>query len=315
MGNDRRTYSPAPPLRIDLRTQENVYTGVAEANYFWRAKLNQSFSWSQPLRELIDDAAYSRVQILVEIYGHVENPNTPNEKRPYMQKIATPVVFGKGQLSAALDATIARFKVSKKVTDAPGYVASGNIIVLTHAIVKLAYTREAEGGALSRANMIEITTSTGERFIAANPPTTASAYAKNVPNACLFRCLHHAIAAALRAAIARIEADAMASLRNELDATRSKLAGVERQLDATKGHLADAENGLARTREELLEALYQHARKCDECARRIATRRNSKIRLCDKCESRHEVDADDPLDDLLHAVVLREANALIEARR
>jgi hypothetical protein len=194
MGNDRRTYSPAPPLRIDLRTQENVYTGVAEANYFWRAKLNQSFSWSQPLRELIDDAAYSRVQILVEIYGHVENPNTPNEKRPYMQKIATPVVFGKGQLSAALDATIARFKVSKKVTDAPGYVASGNIIVLTHAIVKLAYTREAEGGALSRANMIEITTSTGERFIAANPPTTASAYAKNVPNACLFRCLHHAIA-------------------------------------------------------------------------------------------------------------------------
>jgi ribosomal protein L37AE/L43A len=107
----------------------------------------------------------------------------------------------------------------------------------------------------------------------------------------------------------------MASLRNELDATRSKLAGVERQLDATKGHLADAENGLARTREELLEALYQHARKCDECARRIATRRNSKIRLCDKCESRHEVDADDPLDDLLHAVVLREANALIEARR
>jgi hypothetical protein len=193
MGNDKRTYLAAPPLRIDLRTQENVYTGVAEANYFWRSKLTQSFSWSQPLRELIDDAAYSRVQILIEVRGHVENPNTPNEKRPYMQKIATPVVFGKGQLSAALDATIARFKVSKKVTDAPGYVASGNIIVLTHAIVKLAYTREAEGGALSRADMVEITTSTGERFIAANPPTTGSAYAKNVPNACLFRCLHHSI--------------------------------------------------------------------------------------------------------------------------
>lgn len=196
MGNDRRTYLAAPPLRIDLHTPTNVYTGVAAANNFWRTHLKQRFDWSQPLKDLMDDAAYSRVQILVEIHGHVENPNTPNETRPYMQKLATPVVFGKGQLANALDTALANFKTSKKLTDAPGYVASGNIIVLTHAIVKLAYTREAEGGALSNLDKVEITTSTGELFIAANPPTGNSAYARNVPNACLFRCLYHAITGA-----------------------------------------------------------------------------------------------------------------------
>lgn len=192
MGNDRKTYLAAPPLTISLHTRENVYTGVNEANYFWRNILNQRFSWSQPLKDLIADAAYSRVQILIEVYGYVENPNS-NERRPYMQNLATPVVFGYGRLSNALDNTIAQFKTSKKVTDGPGYVVSGNIIVLTHAIVKLAYTQEGEGGALSRADMVEIRTIEGERFIAANPPTSGSSYARKTPNACFFRCLHHAI--------------------------------------------------------------------------------------------------------------------------
>lgn len=192
MGNDRRTYLAAPPLRIDLHTPTNVYTGVAAANNFWRAHLKQRFDWSQPLRELMDDATYSRVQILVEIYGYVENPNTPNETRPYLQKFATPVVFGKGQLANALDTALANFKTSKKLTDAPGYVASGNIIVLTHAIVKLAYTREAEGGALSRADMVEITAANSETIIAANPPAK-NLCGQKTPNACLFRCLYHAL--------------------------------------------------------------------------------------------------------------------------
>lgn len=190
MGNDRRTYSPAPPLRIDLHTRENVYTGVAEANYFWRNLLQTRFNYSPPLKELLADAAYSRAQVLVEVHGYVENTNLPNERRPYMQKFATPIVFGKNQLSQALDAAIAVFKVSKKITDAPGYVSSGNIIVLTHAIVKLAYTEEGEGGGLSRADMVEITAANSETIIAANPPAKMP-YAQKTPNACLFRCLYH----------------------------------------------------------------------------------------------------------------------------
>jgi hypothetical protein len=193
MGNDRRTYSPAPPLRINLHTRENVYTGVATANHYWRNVLQTRFDYSPALKELLADAEYSRAQVLVEVHGYVENPNTPNDRRPYMQKFSTPVVFGKSQLSQALDAAIAVFKVSKKVTDAPGYVASGNIIVLTHAIIKLAYTEEGEGGGLSRADMVEITATDSETIIAANPPTSGSAYAKTVPNACLFRCLYHTL--------------------------------------------------------------------------------------------------------------------------
>ena len=56
----------------------------------------------------------TRAQVLVEVHGYVENPNTPNDRRPYMQKFSTPVLFGRGQLSQALDAAIAVFKVSKK---------------------------------------------------------------------------------------------------------------------------------------------------------------------------------------------------------
>lgn len=194
MGNDKKkhTYFAAPPLRIDLRTRSNVYTGVAEANIFWRDLLNQRFSWSQPLKELVSEAAYARAQLLVEVHGYVENPSVPNERRPYMQKFATSVVFGQGHLSNALDQAIAHFKTSKKLIDAPGYIASGNIIVLTHAIVKLAHVEEAEGGALSRADTVEITASDNTTIIAANPPAKMP-YARKTPNACLFRCLYHAL--------------------------------------------------------------------------------------------------------------------------
>lgn len=190
MGNDRRTYLAAPPLTINLRTRENVYTGVAEANYFWRNVLNQRFSWSQPLKELVSEAAYSRAQLLVEIHGYVENPNS-NERRPYLQKFATAIVFGQGQLSNAIDNAIAQFKTSKKLTDAPGYVASGNIIVLTHAVVKLAHVEEGEGGGLSRTDIVEITAAADKTtIIAANPPAKMP-YAQKTANACLFRCLYH----------------------------------------------------------------------------------------------------------------------------
>ena len=82
--------------------------------------------------------------------------------------------------------------MSKKVTDAPGYVASGNIIVLTHAIVKLAYTEEGEGGGLSRADMVEITAANSETIIASNPPAKM-AYLRKGGNVCFFRCLYHTL--------------------------------------------------------------------------------------------------------------------------
>lgn len=192
MGNDKRTYSPAPPLRIDLNTRENVYTGVATANHYWRNVLQTRFDYSQALKELLADAEYSRAQVLVEVHGYVENPNTPNDRRPYMQKFSTPVLFGRAQLSQALDAAIAVFRVSKKVTDAPGYVASGNIIVLTHAIIKLAYTEEGEGGGLSRADMVEITAANSETIIASNPPSTMT-YLRRGGNVCFFRCVFFAL--------------------------------------------------------------------------------------------------------------------------
>lgn len=193
MNNDRR-YFAAPPLRIDLRTRENVYTGIEPANNFWRAKIQAAFDFSQALKELMADAAYSRCQILAEIHGHVENPNV-NQNRPYMQKMATAIVFGRGQLSNALDAAIAQFKVSKRTADEPGYVASGNIIVLTHAIVKLAYAQEAEGGAmLCKEDMIELTSTIQKQtIIAANPPKSMP-YLRRAQNACFFRCLYHLLA-------------------------------------------------------------------------------------------------------------------------
>lgn len=193
MGNVRKTYLAAPPLTISLHTRENVYTGVSEANIYWRNIINQRFSWSQPLKELIAEAAYSRAQLLVEIHGYVEIPDS-NERRPYMQKFATAVVFGQGRLSAALDDAIAKFKMSKKVTSHPGYIPFGNIITLTHAVVKLAYVEEGEGGALSRADIVEITSSQDKStIIAANPPAKMP-YGRNASNACLFRCLYHQLA-------------------------------------------------------------------------------------------------------------------------
>lgn len=190
MNNDRR-YFAAPPLRIDLRTRENVYTGIEPANNFWRAKIQSAFDFSQALKELMADAAYSRCQILAEIHGHVENPNV-NQNRPYMQKMATAIVFGRGQLSNALDAAIAQFKVSKRTADEPGYVASGNIIVLTHAIVKLAYAQEAEGGAmLGKEDIVKLNAKrTEETMLAANPPKSIR-YLRNAQNVCFFRCLFH----------------------------------------------------------------------------------------------------------------------------
>ena len=56
------------------------------------------------------------------MHGYVENPSVPNERRPYMQKFATSVVFGQGHLSNALDQAIAHFKTSKKLIDAPVYI-------------------------------------------------------------------------------------------------------------------------------------------------------------------------------------------------
>lgn len=186
-----RRYFPAAPLSISLQTRENVYTGPREANYFWRKVLQSKFDWSQPLKTLISEAGYARAQILVEIKGHVELSGS-NDTHPYRQKFATAIVSGQGALSAALDAVVSNFKVSKKLIDAPGYVNSGNIIVLTEAIVKLAYVEEGEGGALHRADMVEITAADGETIVAANPPTTL-AYATKSHNACFFKCLYYLI--------------------------------------------------------------------------------------------------------------------------
>jgi len=193
MSNDAsepRRYFPAAPLSISLQTRENVYTGPREANYFWRKIIQAKFDWSPQLKELIAEAAYTRAQILVEIKGHVELSGS-NDTHPYRQKFATPIVFGAAALTSALDAAISSFKTSKKMIDAPGYVNSGNIIVLTDAVVKLAYVEEGEGGALSRADMIEIIT-TEETILAANPPASMP-YAKKSPNACFFKCLYHLI--------------------------------------------------------------------------------------------------------------------------
>lgn len=194
MSNDNsapRRYFPAAPLSISLQTRENVYTGPHEANYFWRKIIQSKFDWSTQLKTLISEAAYSRAQILVEIKGHVEIADS-NETHPYRQKISTPVVFGQMALSSALDAALSAFKVSKKMLDAPGYVNSGNIIVLTEAVVKLAYVQEGEGGGLAHSDMLEITDTNGKLIIAANPPARME-YARKTPNACFFRCLYYSI--------------------------------------------------------------------------------------------------------------------------
>lgn len=190
MNNDRR-YAAAPPLRINLQTRENVYTGIEPANNFWRNKIATTFDFSQPLKDLLAAAAYTRAKLIVEIHGHVENPNH-NDQRPYMQKMSTPVVFGPNRLSDALDAAIAAFKVSKRTADEPGYVASGNIIVLTHAIIKLIHAQEAEGGAtLYRADMVELTSPDDKTTIIAANPSARMPYLRYATNACLFRCLYH----------------------------------------------------------------------------------------------------------------------------